>query len=239
VPRTTRNTAVLTLLAAVLAGCASGSDVEPLGGETSTETAAPTESPDPDPTETEPEDPFAIPDEIDEDYAQAVIDELFAITSEALRLSVAANGQAGIPEAAQPLVAATHTGPRRTETIMDLQQAVTAANVDEVFFEPAEMGDERFEVFRMLRGEPECLVVTGKYDISQTARSPGDPSEFSVLSLTRADSNVDRNINPTPWVLLDLQKLTFDGEPASRKQVAGVALEDIIELFEESCGESS
>jgi hypothetical protein len=101
VTRHTRyTTAVVASLAVALAACGGNDDdVEPIAEPTPTETAAPTEEPPPDePTETEepePDDPFAIPDEIDEAYVQSVLDELFALRSEALRAAVEANGEPG------------------------------------------------------------------------------------------------------------------------------------------------
>jgi hypothetical protein len=241
VTRHTRyTTAVIASLAVALAACGGNdADVEPIAEPTPTETAAPTEEPQPDePTETEepePDDPFAIPDEIDEAYVQSVLDELFAVRSEALRLSVAANGETTIPEEAQPLIPAVHSGPLLARALENFEQIVRAENIDEAFLPPSEMGDERLVVFRIFESGDNCIVVTGNYDQSETARVPLPEGSLSLVSLTRAPDDVDSALNPTPWRLHDETMLVVGDEPATEAQVAEASYEDFDGLITDGC----
>jgi hypothetical protein len=244
VTRHTRfTTALIASLAVVLAACGGNDDdVEPIAEPTPTETAAPTEEPPPDePTETEepePDDPFAIPDEIDEAYVQSVLDELFAVRTEALRAAVESNGQPGIDERAVAAIGASHTGPLRLRVVEQVQNIQAADNVDEVFRAPSDMGQERFSLNGIYSATNECLVVYGLINSSEVNLSPPNESVYSVLAVTSTAEPANDG-NPTPWLLHDEGSVLLDGEPAALEVVEGLDGDQVASLVEADCGAAS
>jgi predicted small lipoprotein YifL len=240
----TRMAAVAVVVLAVgLAACGGDDDVEPIEQPADDGTAAPPDEEEPTPDEPdddepddgdEPDDPFAVPDDIDEPYAQSVIDELLDSSSEALRLAVEANGQASVPEDAASIAGQTHDGPRRADFLETLQDIVLAENIDEVYRPPEELGRERFDVRRVLQGSADCLVALGTYDVTETALD-STPTP-AVFSLAPTGEDVDETANATPWRLYDGFSLLSDGEPASEEQLERVEYEDVNDLFEDTCG---
>ncbi|MEX1163715.1 MAG: hypothetical protein WEB03_09050 [Nitriliruptor sp.] len=230
-----RSTALVVFLAVAAAACSSGGD-DPVDEPTPTESAAPTVEPDPDPTETEPEDPFAIPDEIDEAYVESVMNELFRIRTEVIRRSVEANGQAVLPEDVGELIGASHSGPLRTRTIEDAQEILQATNVDEIFLAPEEMGEERFDLFTVVAADADCLVVTGLPDSGEVNRAGSNTTLYSVYALSRSDAASETN--RTPWLLHDESQL-FEGgsnDPAAPELVADLELDELRALIDDTCG---
>jgi hypothetical protein len=234
---------VIASLAVALAACGGNdADVEPIAEPTPTETAAPTEEPQPDePTETEepePDDPFAIPDEIDEAYVQSVLDELFALRTDALRAAVESNGEPGIDERAVTAIGASHTGPWRLRVVEQVQNIQAADNVDEVFREPAEMGNERFRVGEIFSASSDCVVLYGLVDSSEVNRSPPNEDLYSVIALSSSQETANEQ-NPTPWLLYDESYVYWDDEPADLELVAGLDDDERASLIDTSCGEGA
>jgi hypothetical protein len=235
-----RTAALVASLAVALAACGGDDDVEPIAEPSPTETAAPTEEPEPDEIDEtedpEPEDPFAVPDEIDEPYVQSVLDELLRVRTAALREVVRGAGvEASMPTEAATLVAEAHSGPERVALLEEFENYLRATNLDEVFVEPDSMTDQRFELLTVVEASPDCIVATGLYDLSGTTRTvPGDT--YSVFSLApREDQGT---ANAAPWTLHDQSSLTLpdSDEPAPREMVEEADLTSFEGLVDVTCG---
>jgi hypothetical protein len=233
-----RTAALVASLAVALAACGGDDDVEPIAEPSPTETAAPTEEPEPDEPDAtedpEPEDPFAVPDEIDEPYVQSVLDELFALRSDALRGAVEAHGDVGLPEDVATAVGASHEGPWRLRTVEQLEALQTADNLEEVFRAPDEMGNERFILDRIVAADESCIVATGLVDSSAVNLAPPNTDLYSVVALSPVTASSD--LNPTPWLLYDESYVLFDGDPADTEVVDDLELEDLGPLLDATCG---
>jgi hypothetical protein len=242
VTRHTRyTTAVVASLAVVLAGCGGGDgDVEPIADPTPTETAAPAEEPQPDePDETEdpePDDPFAIPDEIDEAYVQSVLDELFALRGEALRKTLQAGDSPGaLSDDVLELVRVAHGVPARVEYADQLMAYIREPDSRDAFLPINQMGQTRYDLLRVLRADESCIVLTGAPDLSGVAVDPG-VEQWSVTSLGRLAPQEDAGgINPTPWVVYSGRQLTLDGDAPSREDVENATYADVESLIELPC----
>jgi hypothetical protein len=237
-----RTAALIASLAVALAACGGDDDVEPIAEPTPTETAAPTEEPEPEePDETEdlePEDPFAIPDEIDEPYVQSVLDELFALRTEALKLTLAETDATDVDDEALAILRATHGVPARVEYADQLFRYLQEPNAEEAFLPVDEMGQTRYQVLRILRADESCIVLTGSPDLSEVAVEPGE-EQWSVTSLGRLDSADDEGgRNSTPWVIFSGRQLTFEGEAPAREDVEEATLEELEGLIELPCGDA-
>jgi hypothetical protein len=152
-------------------------------------------------------DPTVVPDDtedIDEAYAQAVIDEIDGYMNEALIL---ARSVAPFPEGAPPaeLVAAID------ETFHPQWREGVLEGEVEFFTEPQWSGEsKRFlapeDGYRPGRAEVrslevvsrECLLVKVERDLSSTLRNPPD-EPFSQGLVLVPHREGDRSLNQTPW----------------------------------------
>jgi hypothetical protein len=236
-----RTAVLIASLAVALAACGGDDDVEPIAEPTLTETAAPTEEPTPEePDETEdpePDDPFALPDEIDESYVQSVLDELFALRTEALRLTLAEGESTEVNDEALAILRAIHGVPARIEYADQLLRYLQEPNPQEAFLPIDEMGQTRYRVLKILRADANCIVVTGSPDLSEVAVDPGE-AQWSVTSLGRLDSADDEGgRNPTPWVIFSGRQLTLEGEAPAREDVEEATFEELEGLIDLPCGD--
>ncbi len=157
-------------------------------------TAEPTEEPTPEPTE--PEDPYAIPDVIDVEYVQSVIDAVLPISVEPeLEAYRTAPHQIPPPELHEAVRASY--SPDQTVNIMvgyidelfDEERAAQAAASAEAAPEP------RWSVTGLEVAEPTCIVFTFEYP-------EGGPEEGGRAALlTGYDARDTAELNPTPWVI--------------------------------------
>ena len=182
----------------------------PIGGE---------ENEDDDPTENEedpPEEdePYAVPDEIDEAYAEEVINVLLEIDTEALKIVLEQEpGEVIAPEAADRLAAAS-AGQRLASSLETFQIYVNRPETRDAFLPPDEMGTSRFEAHGVLHAEPDaCILVVGWWDRTEIAVDATDePSLFSLGPVDRDVTDVDRN--PTPWQIREINRMMMiDDEP--------------------------
>lgn len=206
------------LLAAV--GCTGGSDPEPedtAPDGTAEESPTPEDEPDdpePDPdadnengdTEDdgqepdEPEDPFAIPDEITPEYAEEVIDELWRLHA-ATVLEARDQVEPGevLSDEILDQLRAINAEERFSLQVGSLQQTA-----DDGFEDVREdYGQPRFEVENITEATDTCLVLSGIFDITETARPDFDEDprrNDTHVVLVRADNARDPDgFNPTPW----------------------------------------
>lgn len=189
--QTRRVAALLALGLTLAAGCQAKAD-EPLPP------AAQVQTPTPSPTPTEPASPspsptpetYEIPEVMDEVYVERVLNALYRVEGDALRLMI----QAGTvtPEAegmVRALYAEEYAGP--------LLEAYRA-DADEGFPGlPSPVGDPTFDVNQVIAASPSCILASGLPDLSgvTTAVEADDREEFLWLTPLQGQEQA----NPTPW----------------------------------------
>lgn len=196
--------------AVVIAGCSGGgSSIEPIGGDDQGATAPDGEIDAPEPDEPahpgEPDDPFAVPDEIDVDYAQRVFDELFRLEAEVYNDVL----ETGVPD--DGLIPLEQLEPLRdisaNEEIFAVQVDLlqdAARNDFANLVQPVRPLD--FQVAELRRADEQCVAARGDVDFTATAVEPVSdllPHEFL---LARSDRNV------TGWALLEFSVLAEEFE---------------------------
>jgi hypothetical protein len=193
----------MLVAALFLAACSGGgADDDLLELQATEEPAASAEDPDPSPSpEAEPEDPYAVPDEIDEAYVERVINAILEVQTEVLR---GALGQATGENLAPHLVGlhiATTDGEQRRLGLDYLQDYIDVPESREGLREVSEIRSMTFAVDQLLHSEPDrCVIAAGRWDLSGTSTLTQDAEERVAFSLARIDENVDRSEgNPTPW----------------------------------------
>lgn len=218
-------------------GCSDDAEVEPIDATPAPETAAADETPEPtaipDPPEPEPDDPFAIPEEIDEPYVEDVMNELFRLRTEALRETLRTEGLQ-LPEAALELAAAAHGLPARIEFVEHLQDSL-APGAGEAFLMPSDIGRQPFIIVELLRADENCVVLTGFPDLSEVARSPGD-KQMTVTALGPKSPGADSaGINTTPWVIHSGKRLYFEGQAPTVQQLESATFEELAAHIDLPC----
>ena len=215
---------MLVLSLAVLVGaCSSAEEAEEVAAAT-VPTAEPTPDPAPEATEDveaepaaddvaaeEPEDPYAVPDEIDEDYVQRILDVFASIEGDALR-EIAASGMY-TPEADE-LYASIYAEEALT---IERKNWSEVLEVDpELGWLRDQPGDRTWGLGEIVSASTGCIFVGLRYD--RNASNVEAQSELNlfvrfepVYRLPESDAPV----NETPW------KITLQGEPADPEQGPG------------------
>lgn len=224
----------------VLAACSGGNgDVQPIPDDGQQSAPEPdVEEPDePEPEEPEePDDPFALPDEIDEDYLQLVTDELMAIRTDILRRAIIANeGGDAQDEEAISLIGSAFTGADLlSSNLNNFSDQVRATNLDDLYRQPDDLEPQRLTIVDVFEASSGCAVFTAEYDSSGIRPEPSDREPFFIVVLEHQPEAED--INPTGWKFRDEQRLlTSDEELASREQVEGVDADTVFSLIENEC----
>lgn len=226
-----------------LSACSSGTDgaIQPLpeDGASTDAPDEPDDAPANDPGASgEPDDPFALPDEIDEDYIQLVVDEIMAVRTDAIRLAVEENLQSETPsqEDAMLRIASATTGPAVVSATELISNIIRGSNVEEVYLAPAEMSDDRIEILEVLEADASCITLTGLFDRSGTLQD--QPSEGTYFAMTFARDTEDELPNDTMWKLRETVDLivTDTGEPASQEQVSALSIDAVADIVDTSCG---
>ena len=180
----------LALLSALLlaGGCSDGGEPPPPAA-TVPSSEVPTSSTEPAP------DPAVIPDdpaEIDEEYVQAVVDELFEVDAKATEIFVTTKT---LDERALDYLEAIYTDDE------SLRQA-------DVWVQTLARGSDTLlpgplinDVTRMIHRSTDCIYVEVEVDYSQTT-TRDVPASLSYLGLTPKQQTDDPNgLNPTAWML--------------------------------------
>jgi hypothetical protein len=205
--------------AVVLVACSSATDDEPRELQATEEPAASTEDPDPSPSPeepSEPEDPYAVPDEIDEAYAERVINAILEVRTEILRGALQQQQGENLDTDLLALHFATTVGTERAEALDVIQGYIDDPETRGGLFTAEGLGENLFEVEHLHQAEPDwCILVLGYWDragVSSTAPSRED--SLTAFSLSRVDDSVERSQgNPTPWLWRDNQGVPGDLEP--------------------------
>lgn len=182
-------------------------DPPPIGGEYG-------EDPNDEASEEDDEDPYAAPDEIDEAYAEKVINALLETNTEALKIILQQDpGNVIDPQAADRL-AAISTG-RRLETALETFQVyIDQPESRDAFLPLDDIGSSRFESYGILHAEPQvCILAVGWWDLTEVVvEPPKDPSLFSLSPVDREVTASERN--PTPWQIREISEMMrVGGEP--------------------------
>lgn len=187
-------------------------------------------TPDDDPTE----DPFAIPDPIDEAYVELVMNELLARGSDLEREILQRPLRTALLEADVIAAQAIYEGPSfrtRTDALQDL---LNSEERRALALPPEEYGSGRIEVVELGDTSVRCIVVFGWLDATETARYPFEPETHAAYVLIRTDE-AGAELNPTPWKIWDsVMLVTPDGEDIPREAWAGL---EFRESLDTSCGE--
>ena len=228
-----RVTALLLAGALALAACSSDDEAEavpPIGGEDAdddsstgdlgVEDAAPDDERDEGDTADD-EEPFAVPDEIDEDYAEQVVNALLEIDTDILVTALGQEaGEPLDPDALDQLHAIT-AGEQRTRSMERLQARIDRPELNDGLLPPEEVTATVLDVDDVIHAEPNnCVLVAGFWDLSGTASEPPGDEMKTVFSLSRIDRGVTSvTRNPTPWAIRDISVLQDgSGEPIPRTE---------------------
>jgi ABC-type transporter Mla MlaB component len=159
----------LGLVGVPAAGC--GDDGGEAAPERTTTTAEPAVT-----TTTEPEDPWAVPEEIDEAYVQRVLEELYRLQGDLTREVIAegavtANAVSGF----QTIYGASMA-------VVQINGLLEAGHSGFVGFR-ANPGNTRVEVADIINADRECIAVLVHLDFSEVAVDPVEmPFDFLLLS---------------------------------------------------------
>lgn len=234
-----RRSTALLCAAALLAACGNDVDIQPIGPDDDAPPAEPAPATPPADDDADGDgdaegDPFAVPDDIDEAYVQAVLDELVAARNRMLELTLDANPDRELPIEVLRLLDATHGLAARAEFGEELQEIVAGSNIDDVFFTGDDFGGERFELFDLVAADVGCLVLIGTFDRSENVREPRSERR-SILSLGPVEEP-DPDRNPTPWQFLQINSiLDGDDEPMTDEDIVEVTPEEWLGLLDTTC----
>jgi hypothetical protein len=207
-----RTVAVVAAAGLVALGCSGGEDeILDLQATPSAETE-PTDQPDePEPDvedteepvdEPEPDDPYAVPDEIDEDYVERVINAILEVRSEILRGALQQEQGENLDPDLMALHFATTEGTERREALDALQEYIDDPATRGGLFTADELGVSTFEIEYLHHAEPDrCMLAIGYWDrtgLSSTA--PSREESLTAFSLGRLATDASSSPgNPTPW----------------------------------------
>lgn len=186
----------------------------------------------------EPEDPFALPDEIDQEYVQRAVDELMAIRTDAIRMAVEANleGEGSLEEPTL-VIGSIATGPELLEGTQMLAEIARGSNIDEVYRAPEDMEDDQLRVLDVLIANHDCTAVTGRFDLSGSLND--DPAAGTIYAVVLSRDIDDELPNDTFWKLREVSGLIDDssGEPATPERVEGLTPDGMAGIVDVTCGE--
>jgi hypothetical protein len=158
------------------------------------------------------DEPYAVPEEVDEAYAEEVINVLLKINSDALRIVLEQQpGESIAPEAADRIKAIAAGG--RLDFLLDAyQRYIDHPELAHGFLPTEQIGTSRFEAHGILHAEPEaCILAVGWWDTSEVVEEP--PDEQSLISLGPIGPEITDDRNPTPWQIRELSPMLTNGEP--------------------------
>jgi hypothetical protein len=171
---------VLAVLGVLAAGC--GDDGGGAAGERTTTTVEPAVT-----TTTVPEDPWAVPEEIDEAYVQRVLQELYRLDGDALRIAVR---EGIVTEEVIEIVRSVYVPGELPYRLNELLEGA-ADGFEGVLRPPGDIAVTADEVVRI---RTECLVVRAVHDFGAVS-SRGASRLVSFVELFRGPGN------GTGWVL--------------------------------------
>jgi hypothetical protein len=207
-----RRTLAVTAAAGLLAlGCSGGEeeilDLQATPGADSEPIDEPAD-PEPEVEETEesaeqpePEDPYAVPDEIDEDYVERVINAILEVRSEILRGALSQQQGENLDPDLTALLFATTDGEERINGLDLFQAYIDDPGTRTNLLAPEDMSATTFAAEHLIHAEPErCIIVVGFWDNTGIVEDPRDQNDFVAFSLSRTPEGQGTSAgNPTPW----------------------------------------
>jgi hypothetical protein len=159
-----------------------------------------TEDPEPE-EEPEPDDPYAVPDEIDEAYVENVINAILEVRSEVLRGALQQEQGENLAAELMALHFATTEGTQRATGLETFQRYIDEPDSRENFLAVDDLGTTTFRPELLVHAEPDqCIIVVGFWDNSQIVENPRAEEDFVAFSLSRVDESSEASEgNPTPW----------------------------------------
>jgi hypothetical protein len=193
----------MLVAALLLTACSGGADDDLLELQATEEPAASVEDPDRSPSpeeEPEPEDPYAVPDEIDEAYVERVINAILEVRTEILRGALQQQPGENLAPDLVALHFATTDGRQRASGLETFQRYIDDPTSQEALLPVEALGTSTFSAAELVHSEPDrCIIVVGRWDRSQVSPE-ADSDEFVAFSLSRAPVSVEVSEgNPTPW----------------------------------------
>ena len=199
-----RATLAMTLLLAATA-CGGGGDGE---GATPTTTEGPRSTTSSSTTTTtEPVDPSVVPDDledIDEEYVEAVANELYRVLRDANAIQVARGDLQGMVDRYNAVYA-----PEAADLLLNDALARSEADLAK-FKQPP--GSQRITVTSLKEVSEVCVVAESVRDSSEVLIEPLPPTE-GFLVLTLREPGTRSPLNPTPWAIKAFSP-TVEGEVA-------------------------
>jgi hypothetical protein len=145
------------------------------------------------------EDPFAVPDEVNADYVDLVVNELFAIQEGLLIAILSRPPGERIPASESARLETVFTGPWYRAVRSEHSGYAQWQESREGLLDEEEPGRTRWRTEMVLHVEEErCMVVIGEYDNTEVYVEPWDSDIRRVISLRRDGS---LRPNPTGWTL--------------------------------------
>ncbi|MBW3546773.1 MAG: hypothetical protein KY452_01360 [Actinobacteria bacterium] len=179
----------LALLSALLlvGGCSDGGEPPPPAATVPSEVPTSSTAPAPDPAVI-PDDPA----EIDEEYVQAVVDELFAVDAKATEIFVTTKT---LDERGKEYLRAIYTEEEVEREVNSWFHALGSRS------ENLLSGPLRNDVQHIITATGDCIYVEVLRDYSQTTtRDVGSRTVFLGLTPKRPGDDPE-GLNPTPWML--------------------------------------
>jgi hypothetical protein len=213
----------ISAVALLLFGCTGGGEDDVLDIQATQEPATEqTEDPEPEATEEpepEPEDPYAVPDEIDEAYVERVINAILEVRSEIIRGALQQSQGENLDPDLVALHFSTTEGRQRMNGLESFQRYIDDPESQSALLPADELGNSTFNAEELIHVEPErCIIVVGQWDRRQVSPE-ADSDEYVAFSLSRVDSSAEASEgNPTPWqwrgntALVDTEDQPIDRE---------------------------
>ncbi len=155
------------------------------------------------------DDPFAVPDPIDGEYVEFVINELLLVLSDSLRDYLADEDPGGArAEAVHREVFGEPVIEARLDTLWTV---FTTEEGRATQLPPEDFGVQRFEFIELAEVGEDCVAVYGFYDLTETSRFPYDDTPAAIV--IKRDETFRSEINQTAWRLWDASLLLRDDEP--------------------------
>lgn len=200
--RSQRNALILTALLTLATACQSPDPVpaatlpSPLTTPTATTSTPPPEPSAPPPSPTPPSPPdYAIPDAIDADYAQLVVQTLYSLESEAVR-EMRRTGE--VSDRAQAILRAINR-PEQIDFQIDIYRRLLTDGFQGLRSEP---GDQQLTVEELVTARENCIFLAAHRDFSQVVEEPSElPGPTYVQLLPKTVENDPAGLNPTPWMI--------------------------------------
>lgn len=176
------------------------------------------------------DDRFAVPDVIDEEYAELVINELLRIVSDALRAVLSGDDPDGTE--AELVHRAIYGEPQLEARMQSLRESFVDPEGQQTQRPAEEFGAQTFEVYGLRFVEDGCATVIGHYDVTETSLFPFDPA-LLVAFVIHAPRDIDTSVNPVGWMLWDNTALISSGQMVPFEEVDEAG--DLTRVLDTNC----